>query len=97
VQRAWLALTEGGLAAQPMMSLPVLENVLENADPVVVAAVGREKVAALLAEFRSLLPELGGRRPAWVMRFGYAPPPSGRTGRLPPAVVVREPSVATGG
>lgn len=94
MQRAWLALAGRGLAAQPMMSVPVLENVLENGDPAVVAAVGRGTVLALGREFRALVPELGDCRPAWVMRFGYAPPPSGRTGRLPPAVVVREASPA---
>lgn len=91
MQRAWLALGDAGLAAQPMMSIPVLENVLESGAPAVVAAVGREKVEGILAEFRSLVPELAGGRPGWLMRFGYAPPPTGRTGRLPPAVTVREP------
>jgi hypothetical protein len=74
------------------MSLPVLENVLENGDPAVAAAVGRDTVMALGREFRSLVPEIGDNRPAWVMRFGYAPPPTGRTGRLPPVVTVREPA-----
>jgi hypothetical protein len=90
MQRAWLALTEAGLAAQPMMSLPVLENVLDNGSPEVVATIGRERVAALSAEFRSRVPEVGTGRLAWLMRFGYAPPPSGRTGRLPVTAVIRE-------
>jgi hypothetical protein len=29
------------------------------------------------------VPEIGDRRPAFLMRFGFAPAPSGRTGRLP--------------
>lgn len=87
VQRAWLALTGLGLSAQPMMSLPVLENVLEHGDDRQKSALGVARVSALLDEFRSLLPELGGRRPAWLMRFGFAPPPSGRTGRIPVANV----------
>ena len=83
VQRAWLALTAEGLAAQPMMSVPVLENALAHGDDRLRSALGVERVSALLDEFRTLLPELGSLRPAWLMRFGYAPPPSGRTGRLP--------------
>jgi hypothetical protein len=90
MERAWLALGDAGLAVQPMMSLPVLENVLDNGDPAVVAAVGRDKIAALLDQFRSQVPELGAGRAGFLMRFGYAPPPSGRTGRLPPTVTVRE-------
>lgn len=95
MQRAWLALGAAGLAVQPMMSLPVLENVLENGNPAVVDAVGRDRIAALLEEFRSHVPELGGGRAGFLMRFGYAPPPSGRTGRLPLAAVARETSAAT--
>jgi hypothetical protein len=87
VQRAWLALTAEGLAAQPMMSLPVLGNALENGDDALRDALGVARVSSLLDEFRALVPELGGGRPAWVMRFGFAPPPSGRTGRLPLARV----------
>jgi nitroreductase len=82
MQRAWLALTAEGLSAQPMMSLPVLENALAHGDDALRAALGVARVSALLDEFRTLVPELGGHRPAWVMRFGHAPPPSGRTGRL---------------
>ncbi|HEY2155386.1 MAG TPA: hypothetical protein VGH33_07135 [Isosphaeraceae bacterium] len=87
-ERAWLALTERGLAAQPMMSLPVLENALKHGDERLRTALGVARVTALLDDFRALVPELGGRRPAWLMRFGFAPPPSGRTGRLPIARVV---------
>jgi nitroreductase len=94
MQRAWLALTEAGLAAQPMMSLPVLENVLENGDPAILDSIGRERIVALSTAFRSLVPEVGSGRPAWLMRFGYAPAPSGRTGRLPIATVVHELSAA---
>ena len=88
LQRAWLALTEARLAAQPMMSLLVLENVADRGDRDLREALGPDKLEALRAEFRSLAPEIEGRRPAWLMRFGHAPPPSGRTGRLPIASVV---------
>ena len=87
VQRAWLALTAAGLAAQPMMSLPVLANALDHGDDRLKTALGVGRVAALLDDFRGLVPEIGSSRSAWLMRFGYAPPPSGRTGRLPLAAV----------
>jgi hypothetical protein len=82
MQRAWLALTAQRLAAQPMMSLPVLDNARRHGDHRLREALGVARIAALIDEFRALVPELAGRRPAWVLRFGYAPPPSGRTGRL---------------
>jgi hypothetical protein len=83
MQRAWLALTAEGLAVQPMMSLPVLDNALENGGPELLAGGAREKVAHLLEVLSRLTPEIAGGRLAYLMRFGYAPPPSGRTGRLP--------------
>ena len=83
MQRAWLTLTAEGLAVQPMMSLLVLENVCEHGDAALVESLGRGTLAALRDEFRALVPELGGWRPAFLMRFGFAPAPSGRTGRLP--------------
>jgi nitroreductase len=87
VQSAWLALTAEGLAAQPMMSIPVLENALRHGDPDLREALGVASVSAVIDPFRSSLPEMNGRRPAWLMRFGFAPPPTGRTGRLPLARV----------
>jgi nitroreductase len=82
MQRAWLALTSRGLAVQPMMSWLVLENVLDHGPAELVAALGAERVRKLGAAFRALLPEIGSGRPAALLRFGYAPPPSARTGRL---------------
>jgi nitroreductase len=88
VQRAWLTLTAEGLAAQPMTSLAVLDNVLEHGSAELIACLGRDRLTNLLGELRKLAPEIGGGRPAFLLRFGFAPPPSGRTGRLPlPAVV----------
>jgi hypothetical protein len=83
MQRAWLALSAEGLAVQPMMSLLVLENVWEHGDAALLDSLGRGTLAGLRREFRALVPEIGGRRPAFLMRFGFAPAPSGRTGRLP--------------
>jgi nitroreductase len=88
VERAWLALTARGLAAQPVMSLPVLENISENGAAEVRERVRRTGGTELLQELRDLTEELGGDRPGFLMRFGYAPAPTGRTGRLPIAAVV---------
>jgi nitroreductase len=83
LQRSWLALAGEGLATQPMMTLLVLENVAENGEGRLIDAIGRDKLASIRDRFRALAPEIDGRRPAWLLRFGYAPPPTGRTGRLP--------------
>jgi hypothetical protein len=88
MQRAWLALTAQGLAVQPMMSLLVLENAGEHGTPELVASLGRDRLADLRDTLRALVPEIGTGRPAFLMRFGYALPPSGRTGRLPLTSVV---------
>jgi hypothetical protein len=89
MERAWLALTTCGLAVQPMMSLLVLENVLGLGPPALVAALGRDRLTALAGDFRCLVPEIGDQRPAFLMRFGFAPAPSGRTGRRPLSSVVQ--------
>jgi hypothetical protein len=82
MQGAWLALTEAGLAVQPMMSLPVLETIARHASADILASIGCEKLAALADEFRRLAPEIGAGRPSFLMRFGFAANPSGRTGRM---------------
>lgn len=90
MQRAWLALTAENLAAQPMMSLPVLENAREHGDASLQGALGLAKLEALRDDARSLLPELGKGRLAWLQRFGRAASPSGRTGRLPISAIASE-------
>jgi hypothetical protein len=87
MQRAWLALTAEGLAVQPMMSLPVLDNALEHGGAGLAASLGPE-VPPLLAELGRLAPEVGAGRLAYLMRFGYAAGVSGRTGRRPLSAVV---------
>jgi hypothetical protein len=94
LQRGWLALNEQGLAVQPMSSLPVLENALRHGTPEVVAALGRGQVETLRDELHRRVPELGDGRLAFLLRFGYAPPPTGRTGRLPLSAVTRTTSGA---
>src|SRR5262249_52990477 len=84
LQRAWLGLTAQGLAAQPMMSLLVLENIRDHGRRDLLAALGPDRLEALRHDLRKLLPEISGRRPAFLLRFGFAPPPSGRTGRMRP-------------
>jgi nitroreductase len=83
MQCLWLALTAQGLAVQPMMSLLVLENILDQGSPEMLNTLGRTRLTALRDEFRLLAPEIGEGRPAFLLRFGYAPPPSGRTARRP--------------
>jgi hypothetical protein len=83
MQRAWLALEARGLAAQPMMSLAVLENSLEHGPAPLVASLGRGRLEALRAEARALVAEVNPGRLAALLRFGYAPPPDGHTGRRP--------------
>ena len=88
MQRAWLAMTAQGLAAQPMMSLLVLDNVLSHGDASLIRSLGRDRLAAMLDETRALAPEIGDGRPAFLIRFGVAAPPSGRSGRLPTSASV---------
>ena len=83
LQRAWLAITELGLAAQPMMSLLVLDNALRHGTPELAAELMRRGAPALVDDFHSALQALDlAGQPRFLLRFGYAPAPSGRTGRL---------------
>ena len=97
MQRAWLALTRRGFAAQPMMSLMVLENAVEQGHPVATRTAYRRRIADLSRGFRDLLPEIGARRPAFLLRFGHAAAPSGRTGRLPISDIIAGPAAAGAG
>jgi hypothetical protein len=90
MQRAWLALATCGLAAQPMMSLMVLDNALEHGSEPLIAALGRQNLEQLKQKMLALLPERGQSRPAFLFRFGYAASPSSRTGRLPLEASVKE-------
>jgi UDP:flavonoid glycosyltransferase YjiC (YdhE family) len=81
VERAWLALTAQGLAVQPMMSLLILQNILEQGSSTAMSSRTRARTVALSRELQELLPEIGPGRAAFLMRFGYAAAPSGRSGR----------------
>lgn len=90
MERAWLALTAEGLAAQPMMSIMVLDGVREHGCPQMLETIGKGKIEAFLAQLREVMPEMGSDRPAFLLRFGHAPAPSGRTGRLPLEAVLEK-------
>ena len=69
-------------AAQPMMSLLVLDNALRHGTPELVARLKQQRAEALLEELNAILLNSGiVGRPAFLLRFGHAEPPSGRTGR----------------
>ena len=82
-QDIWLRLSDEGYASQPMMSLPVLQNIVENGDPDIFATRDQEAIRQLLGEFHEFAGEISEGRPAALMRFGQAPPPSTQVGRLP--------------
>jgi hypothetical protein len=72
VQRAWMALTQKGLAAHPMTTVMSLA----------LAAEPDERLSSVLASFRGAFPHLAeGSRIAFLMRFGFADAPTLRSGR----------------
>ena len=83
VQQTWLALTASGLAAQPMMSMAIMENALRHGSPELLRSLGREQAKLLVAEFRGLVSETQTDTLVFIMRFGYGRAPTVRTGRLP--------------
>jgi hypothetical protein len=93
-QRAWLALAAHGLCAQPMMTAPCLNCVLQLGATDVIESIGRSRLESIAAQFQTLIPECEHGQLAWSMRFGYAPPVSARTGRRPWRDVTREASLS---
>lgn len=81
MQSAWLELTRLGLAVQPMMSLPVLEAMAAY-DP---HAAQKRRLSKRLAELGSTINALLGvpteLEVGFILRFGFAPSPSGRSAR----------------
>jgi hypothetical protein len=72
-----------GFAAQPMMSLPVLDNLMQHGLPRDMSGKGfTENCTALLTQFCELTAEHGSSSPGFLLRFGYARSPSVRTGRI---------------
>lgn len=85
MQLAWLALVRHGLCAQPMMSLCVLDYLERKESFDAVAPSPRKRIAGFASAFRAFLRERGVIGPPEILlRFGYAPEPSGRTGRRSP-------------
>jgi nitroreductase len=97
MQRAWLTLTREGLAAQPMMTLLVLEGIVDHGLGGTLSARTQRRLSSFREELRRLVPEIGAGRPAFLLRFGYAPAPSGRTGRLPAELVTEEAQLGSTG
>jgi hypothetical protein len=83
MQRAWLELATRGYSAQPMMSLPVLENWLEQGAKPRGHAALRERIARLLARLATLSEAPHDGRIGFILRFGIGMEPTGRTSRLP--------------
>ncbi|MFL5245603.1 MAG: hypothetical protein ACJ8FY_26200 [Gemmataceae bacterium] len=81
MERAWLSLTEHGLSVQPMMSLPVLENWIEQDLPSMKGTFIDDEIQRLKTRFLQAVGDLEQKKIAYLMRIGYALPPSGRTGR----------------
>jgi nitroreductase len=89
MQQAWLALTARQFAVQPMTSLLVLENAMQHGLPELQQSLRDVGVSILVADLNELVAEIGVGRPAFLMRFGFAATPSGRTGRLPVETVLK--------
>lgn len=95
LQRAWLALAAEGFATHPMNTVALMEHVLARGEPEVRGWVERTPMRRWIGEFKELVPEAGGRRCVFLMRFGRAPGPTSRNGRLPVRSVLRVASGAT--
>lgn len=80
MQRTWLRLTALNYAVQPMMSLPVLGNLVQH-DPAGAARSVANATAELSSTLLPILDSTSSERIAAILRFGKAPPPTGRTGR----------------
>jgi nitroreductase len=84
MQRAWLALTRRGLVAQPVTAIVELATILDLDEAAGVRLEDPQPAAGVVASFRSAFPSVErGSRIAFLMRFGRAPDPTSRVGRLP--------------
>ena len=83
VENAWLALTAEGLSAHPMNSIALMEQVLNQGEPELRRCIEATPIRRLIEKFRAQVPEAEGRRSVFLMRFGLAPTPTNRNGRLP--------------
>ncbi len=83
-QSIWLQLAEEKLAAQPMMSLIVLQNIIDNGDRSLLKGADLDASQAVLEEFNTATKRIIPGQAAAMMRIGHAPAPSARVGRLRP-------------
>ncbi|RPI82966.1 MAG: hypothetical protein EHM42_08905 [Planctomycetaceae bacterium] len=86
-ERAWLALTGEGLAAQPLMSIAVLAGICEFG-PAPLQESLRDEVSPLIESMQSIIAGPPAGRIAALLRFGKAADPSSRAGRLSPHITV---------
>jgi hypothetical protein len=88
--RAWLSLTRHGMGVQPMMSSIAMLQAIECGSPELIDSIGARRLSDFSAEFRAALETMGiSGAPHCLMRFGRAPSPACRTGRLPLSVLIR--------
>lgn len=87
MQRAWLALSQRGLAVQPMMSLPVLQSMVREG-VLGSAPYVAKRVQELAGAFGEGVGGASAKRVAAIVRFGFAERPTGRVGRRALADVV---------
>ena len=79
MQRAWMVLTQRGLAAHPMTTMTSLSLAAADA-----GAEADPRIGEVLAAFRGVFPNVPqDTRIAFLMRFGWAEAPSCRVGRFP--------------
>ena len=83
VESAWLALTAEGISAHPMNSIALMEHAISHGEPGPRSSVEAASIERLIEKFHALVPEAAGRRSVFLMRFGLAPAPTSRNGRLP--------------
>ncbi|WP_164103313.1 nitroreductase family protein [Candidatus Laterigemmans baculatus] len=88
-QRGWLRLTEEGFATQPMMSLLVLQNLLDHHLAEILRKPDRAAARRLLEEFCTFISTLADGRPAALLRFGQAEAPTAKVRRLAPERFMR--------
>ncbi len=80
-ERNWLTLTASGLAAQPMMSLPVLDGWLcSGSEPARLPKIGG-RGRGLFRRMHDAARVISEHRIAAVIRFGYAQAPQSRAAR----------------
>lgn len=89
MQRAWLAATQGGLAMQPISSLPYLFARLLRGGGVGMPTEQAADLTAVRASYLRLFPVDDGAAEILLFRLAVAGPPSARSLRRPVADVLR--------